>query len=89
MRDIKKEGQRMTLYTNDRLCVKLTPKGYRRLTQEHRKMTGRGKMRLTKSGGHYTYTCSLNTFLIYFGGSAQAHRDRNEGLFVADRMEVL
>ena len=78
----------MTLYTNDRLCVKLTPKGYRHLTQKHRKITGGGP-RLSKSGGYYTYTCSLSTFLIYFGGLGQAVRDRNEGLFVADRMEVL
>jgi hypothetical protein len=88
MRDARKKGPRMTLYTNDRLCVKLTPKGCRHLRREYRKITG-GTVRLGKSGEHYTYTCSLNTFLIYFGGSGQAVRSRNEGLFIADQMEVL
>jgi hypothetical protein len=85
----EKKRKGMTLYTNDRLCVKLTAKGHRHLTQAHRKMTRGGRLLLNKKEGHYAYTCSFNTFLIYFGGANQAFRDRGEGLFVANQMEVL
>jgi hypothetical protein len=52
-------------------------------------MTGGKRLLLNKKEGYYVYTCSLNTFLIYFGGANQAFRDRDEGLFVANQMEVL
>jgi hypothetical protein len=75
------------IHTNDRLKVKLTTKGYRYLAKKHEAI-GR-RLFISKKDESYPYTCTFNTFLTYFGGLESALNNRNEGLFVADQVEVL